>query len=100
MQTTIMAHLQTNASRYVGNATTIPSPLNSYLALIYVISNLIRMAQPQGGLRYIPQVMSPLTTSFLLFVRQQMDKSNYDMVNMITQKIDILFNPLIQKHKP
>lgn len=44
---------------------------------------------------YVPQVMSPLTTNSLLAVRQQIDKSNYDMLNILTQQIGSVFNPLI-----
>lgn len=54
------------------------------------------MAQPQGGLTYIRQVMSSLTTSYLQYVRQQMDVSNHEMLNMLTQQINNVFNPLIQ----
>lgn len=29
-------------------------------------------------------------------MRQQIDESNHEMVNMVTQQIGIVFNPLIQ----
>lgn len=54
------------------------------------------MEQPRGGLGYVPQVMPPLTTSFLLAMRQQVDDRNHDMVNMFTRHIGTMFNPLIQ----
>lgn len=53
------AGLQTNASMYADNAMIIASPLNQYLASGSAINNLSGMAQPQEGLGYVPQVMSP-----------------------------------------
>jgi len=32
----------------------------------------------------------------MMSLRQQMDESNHDMVNMLTQQIGTFFNPLIQ----
>ena len=37
-----------------------------------------------------------LTTDFMRSLRQQMDESNHEMVNLLTQQIGTLFNPLIQ----
>lgn len=74
---------------------TIASPIIRYLTSGSPISNLSRMTQPQEGLGYIPQAMPPLTISSLLVVRQQMDDSKHDMVNMLPQQISIIFNPLI-----
>lgn len=54
------------------------------------------MTQPRGRLGYILQGMPPLTTSSLKSMRQQMDEINHDMVNMLTQKIVIMFNSLIR----
>lgn len=31
-----------------------------------------------------------------MVLRQQMDEGNHDMVNMLTQQMDTIFNPLIQ----
>jgi hypothetical protein len=39
---------------------------------------------------------TPLTTASVLSLRQQMDESNHDMVNLLTQQIGTFFNPLIQ----
>ncbi|KAK2388886.1 hypothetical protein QL285_062523 [Trifolium repens] len=39
---------------------------------------------------------APLTTASVLSLRQQMDESNHDMVNLLTQQIGTVFNPLIQ----
>ncbi|MCH80091.1 hypothetical protein A2U01_0000853, partial [Trifolium medium] len=43
--------------------------------------------------RVTPQ---PLTTSSVLSLRQQMDESNHEMVNLLTHQIGTVFNPLIQ----
>jgi hypothetical protein len=37
-----------------------------------------------------------LTTEFMMLFRRQMDESNHEMVNLLTQQIDTVFNPLIQ----
>jgi hypothetical protein len=37
-----------------------------------------------------------LTSSSLFALRQPMEESNHDMVNMLTQQVDTVFNPLIQ----
>lgn len=66
----MMKDMQTNISKLLNNAISIVSPFNTYLALGSVISNPSRMAQPLGGLGYIPQVMTPLTSSSLLSMRQ------------------------------
>ncbi|KAK2435564.1 hypothetical protein QL285_020611 [Trifolium repens] len=39
---------------------------------------------------------TPLTIASVLSLRQQMDESNHDMVNLLTQLIGTVFNPLIQ----
>jgi len=37
-----------------------------------------------------------LTTDLMNLLTQQMDESNYEMVNLLTQKIGTVFNPLIR----
>jgi hypothetical protein len=37
-----------------------------------------------------------LTTESMMLFRQQMDESNHEMVNLLTQQIGTVFNPLIQ----
>jgi hypothetical protein len=44
------------------------------------------------GLNTLPQ----LTTYSMNLLRQQMDESNHEMVNLLTQQIDTMFNPLIR----
>jgi len=38
----------------------------------------------------------PLTTTSMNLLRQQMDESNHEMVNLLNQQIGTLFNPLIR----
>ena len=38
----------------------------------------------------------PLTTDSMNMLRQQMDESNHEMVNLLTQQIGTVFNPLIR----
>jgi len=37
-----------------------------------------------------------LTIEFMMLFRQQVDESNHEMVNLLTQQISMMFNPLIQ----
>jgi len=37
-----------------------------------------------------------LTIVSMMLFRQQMDESNHEMVNLLTQQISMVFNPLIQ----
>jgi hypothetical protein len=38
----------------------------------------------------------PLTNASVMSLRQQMDESNHEMVNLLTQQMSTVFNPLIQ----
>jgi len=38
----------------------------------------------------------PLTTNSMNLLRKQMDESNHEMINLLTQQIGTLFNPLIR----
>lgn len=40
--------------------------------------------------------MPTLTTDSLTTMRKQMDGSNHEMMNMLTQQIGMVYNPLIQ----
>lgn len=81
---------------YADHIMTIASLVHPYLASGYAVNNLGRMAQPPGGLRHIPPGMSFLTNNSLQSMRQQMDESNHEMVNMLTHQIDTMLNPIIQ----
>jgi len=67
MPTTMMSDLQTNASTYADNTTTVFPPYNTHLASGYALSNPSQNSQPS------------LTTSSLMSLEQQMDGSNHDM---------------------
>jgi hypothetical protein len=41
--------------------------------------------------------LPPLTTDSMNVLRQQMDESNHEMVNLLTQQIGTMFNPLIRE---
>jgi len=83
MQTSIMEGLQTNVSTYEDNTPTTFSPYNTHLAFGSAVSNLGRNIQPS------------LNTTSLFSLRHQIDESNHDIVNMLTQQICTMFNPLI-----
>ena len=52
------------------------------------------MVRP-GGMGYIPQITTSLNTTFMMAMRQQMDESNLELVNTLTQQMRIIFNHLI-----
>lgn len=43
-----------------------------------------------------PTQISNLTNNFAAVIRQQMDESNHEMVQMLANQIGTIFNPLIQ----
>ncbi|CAI8593036.1 unnamed protein product [Vicia faba] len=47
-------------------------------------------------LRFPSKEMPTFTTSYAAIMRQQMDESNHEMVNMLTQQIGAILRPLIQ----
>lgn len=63
MPITMMAGLQSHALMLADNDAMIVSPLNPYLASGSSISNLNQMAQPQGGIEYLPLGMPTITTN-------------------------------------
>jgi len=81
MPASIMTSLQNNASIFGDNVI----PFTSYHTNIPPPSSIHGRNTPQT-----------LTTYSLMFLRQQMDERNHDMVNMLTQQIDTIFNPLNQ----
>lgn len=91
-----MIELQSNALAYANNNALIMSSLNLYVASGYSISNPGRVTQ-HGGIEVSLPNTSALTVKSMMSIRQQMDESNHKMVNMLTQQISTLFNPLIQK---
>lgn len=93
MPTSMMASLHTNPSTFNDNVENAYSPI---LAYGLAIGNPKWTIQPQAGKGFGSQAMPTLTTNFMLEMRQQMDESNHDMINTLTQQMDIIFNPLIQ----
>jgi len=81
MPTPMMEVLHNNASTFVDNAI----PFTLYNANIPSSSSIHSRNAPPF-----------LTTNSLNSLRQQMNERNHDMVNMLTQQIGIIFNPLIQ----
>ncbi|KAK2428816.1 hypothetical protein QL285_027304 [Trifolium repens] len=79
MPTTMMQGLQTSASLFTETAPGVYVPNNPE-----IFDSATRNNTPT------------LTNIPLAAMRQQMDDSNHDMVNMLTQQIGTVFNPLIQ----
>ncbi|KAK2422828.1 hypothetical protein QL285_033329 [Trifolium repens] len=79
MPTTMMQGLQTSPSLFTESAPGVFVPNNQIVS-----GSATRSGNPT------------LTNNALNALRQQMDESNHDMVNMLTQQIGIVFNPLIQ----
>jgi len=81
MPTSMMVGLQNNASTFADNAI----PLTLHNTNIPSVSSI-------PGRNPLPF----LTTNFVNSLRQQKDESNHEMINLLTQQIDTMFNPLIQ----
>lgn len=96
MSVAMMADLQMNTSMYADNAMIVAFPFNPYLTLGSSINSLRREGWSQEGLGYIPQAIPPLTNNSPMDVRKHMDDSKHAIVNMLTQQIGTIFNPLIQ----
>ncbi|KAK2428173.1 hypothetical protein QL285_026709 [Trifolium repens] len=79
MPTTMMQGLQTSTSLFTETAPGVYVPNNTG-----TFTSATRNNTPT------------LTNTALAAMRQQMDDSNHDMVNMLTQQIGTVFNPLIQ----
>lgn len=65
MRVVMMVSLHPTVSTYADNEMAIASPINPYLASSSAISNLGQIAQPTGGLGYIPLGMPYLTNNSL-----------------------------------
>ncbi|KAK2437576.1 hypothetical protein QL285_022449 [Trifolium repens] len=79
MPTSMMQGLQKSASLFTESAPGVFVPNNQIVS-----GSATRNVNPS------------LTNAALNALRQQMDESNHDMVNMLTQQIGTIFNPLIQ----
>jgi len=80
MPSSFMEDLHTNPSSFSVSLNTIQSPL-FHTGVGFPSSN--------------PQ--QTLTNASMMALRQQMEDTNHEMVNMLTQKIGTVFNPLIQQ---
>lgn len=69
---------------YENNNAKIMSPLNLYMESASTISNPGRITQP-GGVDFSLPNTSSLTLNSTLSIRQQMDESIHEMVNILTQ---------------
>jgi hypothetical protein len=88
MPTSMMANLQNVGSTFSEPTTNINSPVQGSGI------NVGRTNQA-SGLRH-PVQLSTLTNNFTAAWRQQMDESNHEMVQMLTQTLATVLNPLIQ----
>lgn len=89
--TPIMSILQSNTSMFVDNNTMITSHLNPYMVPGSAISHPSRATQ-HGGTAFVPLNVFALTINSMLSIRQQIDESNHEIVNMLTQQIGTMFN--------
>jgi len=80
MPTTLMQGLHTGASTFSQN-------LHAQLPPLYTPGVSVPFPTPQQS----------LTNNSLAALRQQMEESNHEMVNMVTQQIDTVINPLIRE---
>lgn len=77
----MMVGLHTNMSTYSDNAmatTLLYNPQNAYAS----ITN--NMGRPEG-ICYIPQTTKSLNITLMIAMRQQMDETNLELVNTLTQ---------------
>lgn len=91
MPTSMMVDLHTNMSMFSDNTvetTPLYNPQNSY------VSTINNMGRP-WGISYIPQTTMSLDTTSMMAMRQQMDESNIELVNTLTQQMGTIFNPFI-----
>lgn len=90
MPTSVMASLHNAASTFSEPRVNITSPLQGSGFGVIVGRN-----NQSLGLRYQTR-MPNLTSNSIAVWRQQMDESNHDMVQMLTQTLTTILNPLIQ----
>ena len=58
--------------------------------------NVHDVHSPSSSSIFGRNTLPPLTTNSMNLLRQQMDESNHEMVNLLTQQISTVFNPLIR----
>ena len=85
MPTSVMANLHNSPVVYSDSMANMSSPLQGS----GYGGNMSRLNQQ-------PLYMPAITNNSAQVIRQQMDESNHDMVQMLTQQMGVVFNPLIQ----
>jgi len=80
MPTSMMANVHNSASAFVDQA----NPFTMH-----------NIHSPSSSSIFGRNTRPTLTTDSMNLLRQQMDESNHEMVNMLTQQIGTVFNPLI-----
>lgn len=93
MPTSMMEILHINPSTFTDNIANVYSPI---LASGSAIGNPGRTIQPQVRMGFGSQAMPTLTTNYVMSMRQQLNESNHDMVNTLTQQMGNIFSPLIR----
>jgi hypothetical protein len=73
-------------------------PHNPLFGMSTTVMASLQMFQHTEPKTFTPSRITPqaLTNTSMASLRQQMDESNHEMVNMLTTQIDTVFNPLIQ----
>jgi hypothetical protein len=82
MPTSMMANVYNSASVFVDQA----NPFTMH-----------NVHSPSSSSIFGQKTLPPLTTASMNMLRQQMDESNHKMVNLLTQQIGTVFNPLIRE---
>jgi len=82
MPTSMMANVLNSASVF------------AYQANLFTMHNI---HSPSSSSIFGRNTLPPLTTDSINVLRQQMDESNHEMVNLLTQQIGTMFNPLIRE---
>lgn len=91
MPTSTMTSLHNTTSTFTKHVGNTPLPLQgSNLA----INNMVRISQPLG-MGFTIQT-SNLTNHYAAVIRQQIDESNHEIVQMLANQMNTIFNPLIQ----
>lgn len=89
----MMASLHTNPVTFADNAA---NNYSAMLAFRSTICNHGRTIPPQMGMGFSSQAMQTFTSNSVIRMRHQMDESNRDIVNTLTQQMSTIYNPLIQ----
>jgi len=81
MQTSMMANVHNSAFAFADEA----NPFTMH-----------NKHSPSSSSIFGRNTLPPLTTDSMNLLRQQMNESNHEMLNLLTQQIGTVFNPLIR----